>query len=99
MPDHGPLLVGDLIERSHPLNRGRVAWWLAIPHLSGSTLWYDPVGRNPAALLDLSTSNGWRSTSRPGGFGEVSFANTLGALSADTLRHGIGTGDFTIAAW
>lgn len=39
------------VNRSHPLNRGRLSWWLGLPHLAGGTLLYDIVGNNHATII------------------------------------------------
>lgn len=68
----GPPTASDPVEWSHPLNRGRLGWWLALPHLAGSTAFYDLLRRAPGALTNM-TASAWRATDRPGGWRHVAF--------------------------
>lgn len=70
------------VNRRHPLNRGRVAWWLCLPHLSGTQTWYDLMGSNHGKLTNMANaSNGWQPTFRPGGRGQVLFDGSAGYVS------------------
>jgi hypothetical protein len=51
----------------HPLNRGLVSWWLALPQWSGGLTWHDLARRNNGVL-----TNGLTWQPRPGGFGSLS---------------------------
>ena len=92
----------DAARRSHPLNRGRVAWWLALPGKSGGPTWLDVLGLYPGYL---STSGGagaqvptWVASSRPGGPGALALAAgqyvNCGPGPAFALSR-----SFAIAAW
>lgn len=59
---------------THPLNRGRVGWWLAAPPLPRGNRWQDLVGLsskkgNPGALTNGPVWQGPRG--RPGGYGSI----------------------------
>lgn len=74
----------DPVNRPHPLNRGRAAWWLALPHNSGGATWYDLMGLNPGVFTSMgNTSNGWRNApARPGSLGPgVLTDGTAGAVN------------------
>jgi hypothetical protein len=72
----GPLVVND----GHPLNRGLVTWWLARPGLNyGGARWYDPIGLNHGTLANFGAGSGWSGTTRPGGFGQLTFDAAAGS--------------------
>ena len=82
--------------RRHPLNRGRVSWWLTLPHLSGTGRWFDIVGNNHGTLTSMANANnGWRPTYRPGGWGAVQFDGSAAYVASSTTY----AGNFTLAAW
>jgi hypothetical protein len=45
-----PVVYGDAVNWSHPLNRGRVLWLTGLPQKTGSSTWYDAAGRNHGTL-------------------------------------------------
>lgn len=77
--------------RAHPLNRGRVAWWLAVPGLHGGQVFHDLMALpgdfwrgDPGTLQNLGSPGigqigtaGWKGTTRPGGFAHVLFDQTI----------------------
>jgi hypothetical protein len=67
----GPLYLPAPVAPDHPLNARRLLWWLAVPGLDGGPRWYDLMGRYHAALLGTSATAGWRSPTRPGGWGQL----------------------------
>lgn len=76
-----PIDCGCPLNRNHPLAKGLVAWYLALPGLSGGAKWRDlcspadlNVG-NHGTLTNIvqSGSSGWQGTSRPGGWVEIRF--------------------------
>ncbi len=62
--------------RDHPLNSGLVAWWLALPHLSGGPRVYDVAGRYTASRLGASLT--WSNTNRPGSLGSSPVLGSTG---------------------
>lgn len=66
---------------AHPLNRGRLAWWLTIPQRYGPPTWWDLVAGKPATFSGFSSGNGWNTASNPGGAGSMKF-NAGGKLTA-----------------
>ena len=92
----------DAARRSHPLNRGRLAWWLALPGKSGGPLWLDVLGLYPASLGTIggpaSQMPTWIASSRPGGSAAVGIAATqhvdCGLAPAFALSR-----SFAFAAW
>ena len=70
-----PVNTRNPVNWSHPLNRGKIGWWLVIPSLYGGNVWYDLAGQanaaSPAAFHLNATSKGFQPTSRPGGYGHI----------------------------
>lgn len=66
------LELANLVDRHHPLNRGRAAWWLAVPGLDGGRRLYDVIGLNHGTL-DGSAS--WRAAIRPEGVGRLNITS------------------------
>lgn len=52
-----PISMMTPANRAHPLNRGRVAWWLPVPGRFGGSTLADLMGRYPADLISSPT---WR---------------------------------------
>lgn len=74
----------------HPLNRGLVAWYLAIQNQPGwgSSKWLDltdPVHGNHGTLTNMDPATDWVASSSPGGFGAIGLADT-GLESAGTSQ-------------
>lgn len=86
--------------RSHPLNRGKVAWWLALPGRDGGRQLYDLIGSNHGTLTNMTTAaSGWRGTTRPGGWGHILFDGTDDYVNlGSNPAWSFGAGDFTLAA-
>ena len=92
----------DAARRSHPLNRNRLAWWLALPGKSGGPLWLDVLGLYPADLAGNPASPAtWVASSRPGGTGAVSFASGqyVRILSLVSPPAFVLSRSFAVAAW
>src|SRR4051812_47331231 len=89
----------------HPLNVGRVAWWLAgdtSPYW-GAPLYRDIVPKSSSGGGNHGTLTGgpaWQGPAgRPGGWGSVSFDGSDDYVDCGTgASLGI-TGDLTIAGW
>lgn len=54
-----PVFLPDPVNRHHPLNRGRVAWWLALPGLAGGRQMYDLMGLHHGTLTGFDSTSGW----------------------------------------
>ena len=85
--------------RSHPLNRDRLAWWLALPGKSGGPQWLDVMGLRPATLGNAPAATPrWVTSSRPGGTAALDFGGSqlcdAGTSAAFALSR-----SFAIAAW
>lgn len=81
----------------HPLNRGRVAWWLAMPGRLGGRYLYDLCGRNHGTL-----TNGplWKPTTRQGGWGHVQFDGVNDWVRVtDNPALSFGTAPMSIMFW
>jgi hypothetical protein len=61
-----------VFNRHHWHNQGKVAHWLVLPGLDGGRQWFDPWGSYHGTLTSMITSSsGWRGTTRPGGWGHL----------------------------
>lgn len=100
VPEDALVDLADPVNRHHPLNHGRVAWWLTLSEVAGGTIWYDLLGLYHGTLIGHTTvgTTGWRGTTRPGGRGELLGDGTAtrtevpGAAALDIET-------FTIACW
>jgi hypothetical protein len=61
------------LNQANPLNRGRVAWWLATPQRFGGPSFYDLVQGMAGTLTNLPAGYGWSTFTNPGGVGSVRF--------------------------
>lgn len=86
------------LNQAHPLNRGRAAWWLAMPWQYGTNDWPDLVQGANAVLTSLATGYGWNTASSPGGAGSILFDGVNGYVaSAD--RPSLRPSNLTVGAW
>lgn len=97
---HRPVYLADPVNRSHPLNRGRVAWWLTTPGLEGGGAWPDLMGLCPLTLTAMgNASNGWRGSTRPGGLGHLLTDGAGGRAVSSAAALKVGGGAFSVALW
>jgi Concanavalin A-like lectin/glucanases superfamily len=88
---------------AHPLNRGRVAWWLAHPSIPRGNTWHELCGMSSRKAYDGTLSSGamWKGNcGRTGGYGSVNFDGVndyLDCTVADGLTSGVEK--TTISAW
>jgi hypothetical protein len=95
----GPIVLADPVDRSHPLNRGRISWWLTLPGLEGGRRWLDLMGLNHGTLTNMTTSaSGWRGTTRPGGWGHILFDGSDDAVVCPSIAAA-NTPPVSYAAW
>lgn len=92
-----PIFTPDPLVGEHPLNRGKVAWWLTVPGWDGGRQWYDLIGSNHGTLANMGVGWGWRNTARPGGWGQVQFDGTSSYVGTPLAAPTFSTG--TIAWW
>lgn len=94
------LLPGNAVNRSAPLNRGLVSWWMHLPNrlAGGGNTFRDLMGRNHGTLTNGPT---WRGASRPGGAGSLSLASASSQYVAvgSSTAFNIAANDFCISAW
>lgn len=74
----GPLKYSDLVNKSHPLNRDLVSWWLTLPTRRGNT-WRDLMNKNHGTLTNNPTWCG--SSNRLGGWGSLTLNGTNNYVS------------------
>lgn len=86
---------------SHPLNQGRVAWWLTLPHTYGQGRWIDIIGKNQGSMISMSNAtNGWRGANRIGGRGQILFDGSAGYIDTKySFALIAGTKTATVAIW
>ena len=75
-----PIDLSNPVNTNHPLNQGRLAWWLTLPGWDGGVTWYDLMGLYPATLSTLGSGGNWSSSSRPGSYGDIAFNGTDGNI-------------------
>jgi hypothetical protein len=92
-----PIDLTNPVNRSHSLNAGKVAWWLALPGLDGGGKLYDLLGFNTGALTNMTAASGWRGTTRPGGWGHLVMDGTDDRVAA--TPSGTVSGAYTVAVW
>lgn len=94
-----PIFLPDAVNRQHPLNQGRVAWWMVVPSLDGGRLWYDVLAYYHGTLTSMSNvNNGWSNLTRSGGWGSLLFDGSAGRVVTSTTFNP-GAGNFTLSAW
>jgi hypothetical protein len=102
------LKVPHPLNDAHRLNKGRVLWLLAgaggNPSLLGGPTWKDLTKtKSNGTLIAManSSANGWRPTTRPGGWGQVLFDGSAGYVDcgnkATILLDGLSA--FSAALW
>lgn len=92
----GPICMDDPVDRGHPLNVGRVAWWLAPPGMGAGTQWYNLMGSRHGTFAGMTgAAAGWRPATGGGGSEEVLVDGT-GARVAVSVPLGP---VHSIAAW
>jgi hypothetical protein len=96
--------VGNLVNESHPLANKLLVWWFCVPQLMGGTRLRDLVGATHGTLTSMAVSptatSGWgRSTTRPGGWGELRFDGVGDLVSTGKQILPTTPTKFTLTAW
>lgn len=89
------------VNRRHPLNQGKVNWWMVQPDgLGGSTL-FDLMGNSNGTLTGYTSGNGWVHAARPGGFASLKGTTTAGYVNIGASDNKIPTSTtrFAIGGW
>lgn len=87
-----------------PLNRGLVSWYLAVPNRMGygTTVMRDLCKRNNGTLTNMAfpgtSTSGWGTTTRRGGWGEVRFDGSDDWVNCGPVSSSLG-GEFTVSFW
>lgn len=94
-----PVDTSDPVSRHHPLNQGKVAWWLTLPEWYGGRQWIDLMSLYPGTLTNMASASvsGWRGTTRPGGWGHLLFDGVDDYVDSGTAS--LTTGEFAVALW
>lgn len=90
---------GTPVNWEHPLNRGRLTWWLCLPGMMGlgggiGAQWVDLCKRYNAALV--AGANRIQPSNRWGGYGQLAANTTASVGDPPGLRQ---TGSMTVACW
>jgi hypothetical protein len=88
------------IERTHHLNQGLLAWYLAQPWMFPGDRLYDLVGLSHGTLAPAvagSAASGWGTTLRPTGKGELRFDGSDDILALPAIA--VANTSFAIAMW
>ena len=97
------VICSDPVNRGHPLNRGRLAWWLTLPHLAGGATWHDLMAAPGyhGTLTGMTTSaSGWRPSPRPGAIGgHLQFDRVDDSVDLGTIPAIVGAARQSVAAW
>jgi hypothetical protein len=86
---------------SHPLNRGRVAWYLAHPSIPRGNTWHELCGMSSKRAYDGTLTNGpmWKGNcGRPGGYGSLSFDGVNDVVST-AITVDPGASSFAVGFW
>lgn len=82
------------VNKKHPLNRGLISWWLALPQGPRGGIFRDLMRRNHGTLTNGPTWGG--ALGRPGGWGSLDFDGTDDYVQITQVQF---TGAFTVACW
>ena len=87
---------------AHPLARGLVGWWRAVPGFTGGATWYDlmPAARHGTLTNMTGTASGWSATDRPGGYAQVNFDGVDDYVTVGTSTDfQFANATFTVTGW
>src|SRR5438105_8727398 len=74
------------LKRQHWLAVGLQAWHIALPWRMAGGTWYDLAKVSKGTLTTMgNANNGWRSTTRQGGFGAVLFDGSAGYVTVSPI--------------
>jgi hypothetical protein len=98
----GPVAADSAVNRDHPLNRGKVAWWIQAPGVpAGGSRLVDLYGRNHGTLTGFSAgATPWQPSRHPSKFGQLSCATTASKVVfglTDSVLPNLSAG--TIILW
>ena len=101
MLPYGDLLTETPISK-WSVNNGLVAWCKALPQKPGcfgGSSWYDLVNAQVGTLNGSGTTNGFRATRRPGGFGSWLGDGSTGYVTSTPTSFPVGNVPFSMLAW
>lgn len=94
-----PVRLSNPLNRSHPLFNGLAMRLIALPGRVGGLTFYDLAKSNHGALTSMAnTSNGWRQTTRPGGFAQVLCDGSAGYINCGS-HASLDSTTFTVGCW
>jgi hypothetical protein len=96
--------VTNPINTANPQAKGLLRVWQVLPGRMGGTNWADLVAHAPAALISMaptgSTTSGWGTTKRRGGFGELRFDGTDDYIDLGTSTfYDFPNTTFAVSGW
>ncbi|TWU22464.1 hypothetical protein Pla52o_35200 [Novipirellula galeiformis] len=85
------------VNRSHSLNRGLVAWWMAVPGRVGwkTAKWWDLCGKHHGTLTNMDPATDWVAGGTRGGWGGLDFDGSNDKVSAGTISEVGASGNLT----
>jgi hypothetical protein len=93
----GSLTSSEIVKRENSLDRGRLAWWVALSGSEGGRFFYDIIGSSHGVLTNMtSPGSGWASTVRSNGMGQINFDGSNDLIRAPAV---VTKPPFTIACW
>jgi hypothetical protein len=94
-----PINMQDPVNRQHPINHGRVGWWIALHGLDGGAFLYDLMGLVSGTLTNMGSGSGWHTPTRKGAFGHLVYDGSNDYVQMPYTAALNCTGGITIAAW
>jgi hypothetical protein len=96
----GPIYLPAPVDDAHPLNKGRLAWWLPLPRHGFGGVLVDLMGRANGTLTSPGSELYWSGASNPTGFPELVFAPAAGSnnVAIGDLSTLVGT-EASLTAW
>jgi hypothetical protein len=100
----GAVPLAGAINWSHPLNVGRIGWWLTLPGRGRGAKVYDLTGQNHGSFAGVisSTTSGWQATRRPGGWGHIALDGVddqVTLADSPSLHRPTSTNRISMAFW
>lgn len=96
-----PVDMVNPVNRLHPLNRGLVSWWLALPGTMGGSRFMDIMSPGPngnhGVLTNMNPVSDWIGSSRLNGWGALDFNVSDNSIDAGDID--LDNTSFTVTAW
>lgn len=95
-----PIDLYNPINRDHPLNVGRSAWWISLPELFGGNVLYELINGIHAYGQNMNnSSSGYTNRGREGGYGSILTDGTSSYLQVINTPSYLRTVPISISVW